>query len=54
MPMGNAWQEAENWYRASLTIKSQTFCSLKEIEQKTIKIWQKIPTVCNDHAIKNY
>ena len=35
------WQEAENWYRGRLTIKSETFCDLKEIELKTIKMQQK-------------
>jgi len=35
------WQEAENWYRGRLTIKPQTFCGLKEIDQKTMKIQQK-------------
>ena len=33
------WQEAENLYRGGrVTIKPQTFCGLKEIELKTIKI----------------
>jgi len=33
-------QEAENWYRGRLAIKPQTFCDLKEIELKTMKIQQ--------------
>jgi len=36
--VNHAWQEAENWYRGRLTIEPQTFCGLKEIELKTIKI----------------
>jgi len=34
-------QEAENWHRSRLTIEPQTFCGLKEIELKTMKIQQK-------------
>jgi len=39
--VNHAWQEAENWFRGRLTIKPQTFCGLKEIEQKSMKIQQK-------------
>ena len=35
------WEEAENWWVNRLTIESQTFCGLKEIELKTTKIQQK-------------
>ena len=48
------WHEAENWYKGGLTIEPQTFCGLKEIELKIMKIKQKNPTVCNNNAIKNY
>jgi len=48
------WQKAENWYRVRLTIEPQTFCSLKEIKLKTMKIQQKNPRVCNIYAIENY
>jgi len=34
-------KEAENWYRGKLTIEPQTFCGLKEIELKTMKIQLK-------------
>jgi len=47
------WQVAENWFRGRLTIEPQTFCGLKEIEQKTMKIQQKKPTVCNNYSIEN-
>jgi len=47
------WQEAENWYRGTLTIEPKTFCSLKEIDQKTIKIQQKKPMMCNNYTIYN-
>ena len=33
--------KAKNWYRSRLTIKPQTFCHLKEIELKVIKIQRK-------------
>jgi len=39
--VNHKWQEAENWYRGSLTIEPQTFCGLKEIELKAMKIQQK-------------
>ena len=32
------WEETENWYMDRLPIEPQTFCSLKEIELKTMKI----------------
>jgi len=35
-----AWQEAENWFSGRLTIEPQTFCGLKEIKLKTMKIQQ--------------
>ena len=35
------WHEAENWYRGGLTNESQTFCDLKEIKLKIMKIYQK-------------
>ena len=35
------WQEAENWYRGRLSSEPQTFCGLKGIELKTMKIQQK-------------
>ena len=38
--VNRAWQEAEIWFRGRLTIEPQTFCSLKEIEQKTMKMQQ--------------
>ena len=45
-PQGNRERkEAEKWYRARLTIESRTFCGLKEIELKTIKI-QRINQWC--------
>ena len=41
-PQGNReWQEAANRYRGRLTIEPQTFCGLKEIKLKTMKIQQK-------------
>jgi len=39
--VNRTWQEAENWFRGRLCIEPQTFCSLKEIELKTIKIQRK-------------
>ena len=46
-PQGNCgWQEVKNWYRGRLIIKPQTFCDLKEIELKTIKIQQKKKQPC--------
>ena len=39
--VNRTWQEAKNWCRGGLTIKPQTFCGLKEIEQKIMKIKQK-------------
>jgi len=32
------WQEVENWLGDRLTIEPRTFCYLKEIELKTMKI----------------
>ena len=34
-----------------LTIEPETFCGLKEIEQKTMKVQQKNPTVCNNYEL---
>ena len=39
--VNHEWQEAENWYRGSLTVEPQTFWGLKEIELKTMKKQQK-------------
>jgi len=39
--VNHEWQEAENWYRGRLIIEPQTFCGLKKIELKTMKIQQK-------------
>jgi len=39
--VNHEWQEAENWYRGRVTIEPQTFCGLKVIELKTMKIQQK-------------
>ena len=36
--VNRGWHEAENQYRGGLTIESQTFCGLKEIELKNMKI----------------
>jgi len=50
----HAWYEAENWHRGRLPIKPQTFCGLKEMELKIIKIIiAKKPTVCNNNVIEN-
>jgi len=38
-------QEVENWFRGRLTIEPHTFCGLKEIELKTMKIEQKTNSV---------
>jgi len=32
------WHKYENWYRSGLTIKPITFCGLKEIKPKIMKI----------------
>jgi len=45
---------AKNRYRGRLPTEPQTFCSLKEIKQKTMKIQQEKPTVCNNYVIGNY
>ena len=39
--VNHTWQEAENWYRSRLIMEPHTFCSLKEIELRIIKIYQK-------------
>ena len=39
--VNNVWEEAENPWVNRLTIESQTFCGLKEIELKTRTIQQK-------------
>jgi len=39
--VNHEWQEAENLYRGRLTIEPPTFCCLKAIELKTIKIQRK-------------
>ena len=39
--VNHVWEEAENRWVNRLTIETQTFCGLKEIELKTRKIQRK-------------
>ena len=50
--VNRVWEEAENRWVNRLTIESQTFCGLKEIELKNQEDTTKKPTVCNNYAIE--